>query len=368
MERKKILIVSASFYPENSPRSFRTTELIKEFARQQHSVTLITQKKIEPHQKFETKYKIVIKDMGERRYKSISIKGKGVNRLIRRFLLRFSKLLFEYPDIELFWMVRNALRKESGYDLLISIAVPYPVHWGVAAVRSETHKIARTWVADCGDPYVGKENDTFKVPFYFGFIEKWFMKRADFISVPTVGAISAYFPEFHKKIKVIPQGFRFEDYKFDNNKVKNPCPTFAYAGMFIPGRRDPAEFIEYLRQLDINFRFHIYTKTPRYVPEIEEADRARIIIHEPIPRMDLLEILNEMDFLVNFENVGNKQTPSKIIDYLIIGKPIMSVRTGQLDKNLVKEFLAGKYDRKMLIQDPCQYRIENVCEKFLQLV
>jgi len=36
MERKKILIVSASFYPENSPHSFRTTELTKEFARQQH--------------------------------------------------------------------------------------------------------------------------------------------------------------------------------------------------------------------------------------------------------------------------------------------------------------------------------------------
>ncbi len=30
-DQKKILIISRSFYPMNSPRSFRTTELVKEF-------------------------------------------------------------------------------------------------------------------------------------------------------------------------------------------------------------------------------------------------------------------------------------------------------------------------------------------------
>ena len=34
--KKRILIVSRSFYPDNSPRAFRTAELSKEFARQGH--------------------------------------------------------------------------------------------------------------------------------------------------------------------------------------------------------------------------------------------------------------------------------------------------------------------------------------------
>jgi hypothetical protein len=94
-------------------------------------------------------------------------------------------------------MVKKKLKTENAcYDLLISIAVPHTVHWGVAACRSTSHQIANTWVADCGDPYVGQENDSFKVPFYFSWVEKWFMRKADFISVPTNGAIAAYFPEF----------------------------------------------------------------------------------------------------------------------------------------------------------------------------
>jgi len=36
----KILIVSNAFYPEISPRSFRTTELAKELSRQGHKDTL----------------------------------------------------------------------------------------------------------------------------------------------------------------------------------------------------------------------------------------------------------------------------------------------------------------------------------------
>jgi len=58
---------------------------------------------------------------------------------------------------------------QTKYDLLISIAVPYPIHWGVAAVwaKDKSKNLAPNWIADCGDPYCFQENDTFKPPFYF---------------------------------------------------------------------------------------------------------------------------------------------------------------------------------------------------------
>jgi len=365
--KKKILIVSASFYPENSPRSFRTTELAKEFARRGHLVTVITHKNPDVHTDYERKHCLVIKDLGKRNWKSITLKGNGLNRLLRRFVKRLSKLLFEYPDIELYVMVKKALRMESGYDLLISVAVPYPVHWGVAACRSANHPVAKIWVADCGDPYVGQENDTFKVPFYFGFVEKWFMRKADFITVPTTGAIAAYYPEFHPKIRIIPQGFRFDDYRFSDIKVNNAKPTFAYAGMFIPGRRDPSEFINFLEQKAIDYEFHIFTRTPQLVTGINGDLRKKIIVHDHLPRGELLKVLHRMDFLVNFENVGSKQTPSKLIDYLILNKPVLSVRNGYLNTKTVDEFLSGNYEGKMVIEDPAQYHIENICRKFIKL-
>jgi hypothetical protein len=96
----------------------------------------------------------------------------------------------EPSKIELFFKVKNALRKykPGTFEKLISIAFPYPVHWGVAAIwdkkRSENNP-AKLWIADCGDPYMLQENDTFTPVFYFGWVEKWFCKKIDYLSVPT---------------------------------------------------------------------------------------------------------------------------------------------------------------------------------------
>lgn len=368
MIKRKILIASGAFYPENSPRSFRTTELVKEFARQGHQVTLIIPDKNAERIAFEKKHGISILDMGKQRFKPFKLSGSGIVRLITRALVRFPNLLFEYPDIQLMWMVKKALKNESGYDLLISIAVPHPIHWGVAWVRTAKRRIANVWVADCGDPYVGRENDTFKVPFYFSYIEKWFCRKTDFISVPTEGSVKGYFSEFHKKIRIIPQGFNFDEIELSEESSKNGVPEFAYAGLFIPGRRDPTEFLSFLLNLGIDFRFHIYTKSPGLVEPFLEKGKEKILIRTFIPRLKLLQELNKMDFLVNFENVGTKQTPSKLIDYAIIGKPILPVKTGNLNTTVVKEFLNRDYKNQYMIGDIDQYRIENVCEKFLQLL
>lgn len=369
MEKKKILIVTRSFYPINSPRSFRATELAKEFARQGHNVTILTLKDSQFHIPFEKEHGIVIKNLGKPQWNSIELKGNKVSMVIRRGIKRFSNLLFQYPSIELMKLVKKELKYENDYTLLISIASPHTIHWGVAWARSKSHSIAKIWVADCGDPFMGQENDTFTPPFYFKYLEKWFCKKADYITVPTVGAIQAYYPEFRKKIKVIPQGFKFEDVKIiTNDKSPNKDPIFAYAGGFIPGRRDPTELLSFLVQYDKSFTFHIYTNTPDLIKPFIQKSNGRIVLKEFIPRLQLLKELSEMDFVINFENAGTKQTPSKLIDYAIIQKPILSITTGQLDVKSVKEFLKGNYANQYIVNNPEQYRIENVSNEFLRLL
>lgn len=361
------MIVSRSFYPDNSPRGFRTTELAKEFARQGHEVTVITPRKGMLHDAFEKEHHLLIKDMGRLSWSVPEIKGTGIQRLFRRAIVRFTGLWFEYPNIELIKLVRSSLKRESGYDLLISIAVPYPVHWGVASIHSEQRKVAKCWVADCGDPYMGAENDSFKRPFYFGLVEKWFSRKADFITVPTQGSLAGYYPEFRPKLKVISQGFRFEDVRvFDGTKVANQ-PTFGYAGNFIPNKRDPAEFLNHLISLEDDYRFYVYTSRKDLVLPYAARSRGRIIVQDPIPRLEVLFELSKLDFVVNFENAGSRQTPSKLIDYAILGKPVLSVVTGALNETVIAEFLKGNYEGRYFISNPDQYRIENVCKCFMDL-
>ena len=66
MKKNKILIISGAFYPQNNPRSFRTTELSKEFAKQGHQVTVYVPKDNREHVKFEKEYGVTIKDLGKR--------------------------------------------------------------------------------------------------------------------------------------------------------------------------------------------------------------------------------------------------------------------------------------------------------------
>lgn len=368
MKAKKILLVSRIFYPVNSPRSFRTTELVKEFARQGHHVTLYTVRDDDYHEEFEREHGVVIKDLGRPPLSGFSTAGGRVKNLAARAVNRGLSLLFEYPDIQLTRMVQRALKNEHGYDLMISIAVPHTIHWGVAAARSREHPIADVWAADCGDPYMGEAMDSFRKLFYFKYVEKWFCRKADYITVPIEEAKEAYYSEFREKMRVIPQGFKFDEISLDGARYSpNPVPTFAYAGGLIPGGRDPGPFLDYLTGLDREFKCIFYTRSTAMVEPYAKRSGGRIEIRDYIPRSELLKVLNGMDFLVNVENKTGKQLPSKLIDYHLAGRPVLSVETGKVDRDKVDSFLEGDYSQQLQFDDVDQYRIENVCDRFLSL-
>jgi len=353
----------------NSPRSFRTTELVKEFARQGHEVTLLTTKDDSYHIPFEIEHGVKIKDLGELKLPKITInEEQGIFRLMKRAFRRGLYQLFEYPDIELMFKVKKALAMERGYDLLISIAVPHPVHWGVAWAWRNEDCIAQSWVADCGDPYMGSALDSFSKMPYFKFFEKSFCRKADYISVPLEEAKEGYYQEFRNKIQVIPQGFNFDEITIESsNYIKNDVPTFAYAGGLIPGGRDPRLFLEYLTSLDLDYKFFVFTKNAELIKPYLEKANGKIEVQNYIPREQLLRFLATMDFLVNFENDTALQLPSKLIDYYLIGRPVLSVPSFKIDRKIIDEFLCRDYSNRYDFGDMDQYRIENVCARFLDL-
>lgn len=361
------MIVSGSFYPENSPRSFRTTELAKEFSRQGHDVLVYFPFKGDDYSDFCEQTKIKLKDLGARRFKRIKLTEGGPGSFIRRALRRILNLLFEYPDIELMFKVARRLRYENNYDLLVSIAVPFPIHWGVAMARKRKNIIAEVWVADCGDPYMGDTTDSFGKLFYFKYIEKWFSRKADFITIPFGGAKKAYYKEFHGKIKIIPQGFQLDNMNIPRFKKETDYPVFAYAGGFIPGKRDPSAVLNYLSTINKKFKFIIYTSQAGFLLPFKSLLNEKLVIQGYIPREELLKNLAGMDFLINFDNNTQTQLPSKLIDYAITGRPVLNI-TSETDLSVLEEFLDGHYNDKMKLEDPSNYDIRVVAGKFLDLL
>jgi hypothetical protein len=370
MDKKKILIVASGFYPEQSPRAFRATELAKELCRQGHEVSIIIPEK-ENLQPLIEEFPITLLSLGKMSWKIPCIKGMGrMGALFNKIVNRLLPLLFAFPQIELFFKVKRKLKAVgTTYDAVISIAVPHPIHWGVAAVWSNNKKknIAPVWIADCGDPYYIQENDTYQPPFYFKWVEEWFMRKVDCVTVPTQTSYKGYFKEFHSKIKVIPQGFRWEDI-VKQEVINDGVIRFGYGGSFALHRRDPKELLEFLTKIDesVQFEFHIFTTNTNFVNTYTTKD-SRIKLHQPVARRELLKTLSSFQFVVNFSNFGTAQTPSKLIDYVLIEKPILQIEMGNFNKKAVSQFLEGNYEKQVVITNPEQYRIEEVVNKFLNI-
>ena len=371
MDKKKILIITHGFYPEQNPRSFRATELAKELCRQGHEVSVMAPQRPNMELLLQA-FSIQFVSLGNLTWKLPKISRMGkIGALFNKAVNRLLPLLFEFPMMELFFKISRKIKEEKNtYDAVISIAVPYPVHWGVAFVWSKNtaQNIAPVWIADCGDPYILQENDTFQPPFYFRWIEIWFMRKVNYITVPTENSYRGYFPEFHSKIKIIPQGFRFEDID-QQPVVEDGIVRFGYGGGFIPGRRDPRELLEFLCSLNpsIRFEFHIFTSTSQLIAPYATKD-ARIKLRSPTSRVTLLKELSSFNFVVNFANVGTAQTPSKLIDYVIIDKPVLHIETGNLNSQIVVDFLEGNYEKGFVIANPDRYRIETVAKQFIKLI
>ena len=355
----KIVIVSGDFYPNNSPRSFRTTELVKQFSKLGHEVTIYIPRNNKDYGDFIKKYPAQIK------YYDVK-SGLSGNSLFTRILSRLLSMFLEYPDSSMISSIKDNLKRESGYDLLITIAMPHPIHWALGKLYDSGCKIAKTWIADCGDPYMLCGTNRIAKPFYFRSIEKLWCRKCSYISVPTEDAKNGYYPEFRDKIRVIPQGFDFTEVKIQEYK-RNDIPTFVFSGNIIPHVRDPRPLLDYLSGIDRNFKFIFYSTKHHLLNPYKERMGDRLEIHGYIPRLDLLYVLSGADFLVNIKNATSVQTPSKLIDYSLTRRPILSVDPQNLDTAVIDEFLDGNYAHQFKVKDVEQYNIINVANKFLNL-
>lgn len=358
----KILIVSGSFEPEIGPRAFRTTELAKELSSLGHDVTVCIPDKGKDYLSYIKDWPMTIKF-----YKYFPIRRKYFGcSLVDRTLFYFENWLIDYPAFKSLREVRNFVCNESSYDLLITIAVPHFIHWAVGQIYESGHKIAKTWVADCGDPYmlnkIGK-----KKPFYFKPYELRWCRECDYISVPIESDIDHFYPQFRDKIRVIPQGFNIDDLKGEIAPPQNDVVTFAYAGNFIKNVRDPRPLLDFLVNSNKSFKLIFYTASNFLLEPYVAKLGDKLEIKGILPRKELIKSLRECDFLLNIDNGSAGQRPSKLIDYALTGRPIMSITSSKLDTKKIDAFLERDYSQRYIVENVSQYDIHNVAQQFLHL-
>lgn len=365
----KILVISQHLHPMQTPRAHRTTELVKELARQGHEVTVYAVLGKYDYTEFQKENGVKVKNIPIRwmwhAYNSDDDKRRT---LFDKVLMRLFHKNFEFPEIEFRYRIPQILKKDWNYDLLLSIGAPHHIHWGVARYRKHnSNRFPAYWIADCGDPFMMNNTTNGHRPRYEKE-ERLFCELADRITVPVESAKSAYYQEYRSKIEVIPQGFQI-DVITNNSEPSNTVPTFAYAGTFYRDIRNPSTFLKYLASVEIDFRFIVYSAHTELIDPFKEAIGDKLIIRKPIPRQELIQELSKMDFLINIENHNSPaQVPSKLIDYALTGRPILSIDPVIFENQVVDQFLKRDYSNQLHLLDIDQYRIHNVANKFLALI
>lgn len=358
----KILIISRNTWPQQSPRAFRTQELSEELARRGHDVTLYTVHGDFDYTEYERITGVKMCDINPR----LPIRGNdGKNRynLFTRFIYHYFHRLLLFPEVEFHFKVDSILQKEKDIDLLITIALPHTIHSGAARSKKKHPKFfPKVWIADCGDPFF--LNPFFNVPKYVEKYERSWCQACDYITVPTAASKEGYFTEYRDKIRVIPQGFNFSKTPISVYE-KNTIPTFVFAGTVHAGR-SPERFMDFLLKQSSDYRFYLYMHKP-LDSKYETLSNGRIKYMIGYGRNEIIKACSKADFLINVKNPSIVQTPSKLIDYGIAGRPILEVSNDFNEEVEFNEFLHDDYSSQLIVNNLDLYKIERVALQFLAL-
>lgn len=381
--KDKILIVSYYFYEENTPRSHRAFELARELSKY-YDVKVLTTKKNIPKEFFK-KYNNLTVEYVERGFllnKSTNSfnnirniqKKEGIKSKITKAFKKIYGYFFWDRQIEASYFFYKYLKNEKeNYKSIISIAFPFSSHLGVYLGLLKNKNITNNLILEYGDPFY--YNKSLNLIYYFRILENLMLKKANYIVLPIEKAKEAFKKyNVEEKIKIIPQGFKLDEYTLEKYE-ENTTPTFVYAGIFYEKIRNPIKILKALNKINKNFKFIIYSDKDSIqkmisgesiINEIENSNE-KIILNNSIPRKECIKEMSKADFLLNISNINQEQSPSKLIDYGIAKRPILSVTQDTFDENILVEFLNGDYHNQTII-DLKKYDIEVIGKQYKNLI
>ncbi len=378
----KILIIAYHFYPAITPRAFRAFELTKQLAKEGHEVKILLPGSDYDYAEICKKYNFSVDFVDYKKTSGttssvVKISHSWSRELLKKSVKKIMLCFFPGGKATMFYfyyVYKKLMDHHEEQDMIISIATPIDTHIGTAMAIKRNRYLRDTTVkvADYGDPLY-KDPTLPNCPFYF-WMEKFIASQFDFITTPTEKALPV-FRNFKKKeeIKVIPQGFDFSETKLADYQ-ENDIPTFAYAGMFYEDIRNPKVLLDFLLKLHadgVDFKFIIYTKTEnpnntRILEKYKNILGSKLIVKQAIPRLDVIFELSKMDFLINIDNLAAHNIPSKLIDYALTKRPILSFNQLSFSENVFMEFLNRDYRHSLHI-DLDRYNIKTVTKQFLDL-
>ena len=349
-----VLIVTHQFIPHVSPRTTRWKLIVDELISRGHNVTIITGTK----QALQTEnYKTIFvgnsrasKVVNDLRTQSNNI---DPNNKFKDKLLKFLKIVYRFvvrnlawPDYSMLWLISVFKEKNKykvDYDLIISVSLPFSSHIAAYLINK---KINKPWIMDIGDPFSLKvsapENNGLLYSGLNRYTEKKFYKLANQILFTHEDVKKAHEEEFEidSQKTIIGQPIskfdptlykQTQEYDYSKKIIK-----FGYFGIFTKGVRTPNNFYKFLDSFN-NYEMHWYVnQDSEEILKKENYNKTKNFFFSQVSRDEALHLMvSSFHCLVSVGNLNPNQIPSKVIEYVATGKPV--VHFAEIDTDPVIE-------------------------------
>ena len=342
MKNKKILIVSHQFLPFVSPRTTRWSLLIDELINKGNEVTVLTgtapeelKKKYEVlyfgNKQFSSNINKVRKDSQDSSNNFLKKIIYSILKTIYRFLFK----TFSWPDYAMFWaftIFKNRKRIENKFDIIISVSLPFTSHLCAYILQK---RISADWYMDIGDPFSLKinspENNKIIYSYLNKYYEKKFYQNASKIIFTHNEVAELHQNKFNIDRTKIVIGYPIallNEKRINNSLNFNYEDTplkIGYFGAFTKSVREPNNYIiniaNYLDD-DIKHEWYINKESKKYFTSIKNISSHQFL--DILPREIALEVMvSKMHVLLSIGNFNKYQMPSKVIEYISLGKPVL---------------------------------------------
>ena len=314
---KSVLIISQYFPPDITAASFRLGELARFLAKSgKVDVSVLTT----------TPHRIVLQDTQHfiPESKVCRIKVNSKNRFVQYFeFLRKGK---------------RFLNSSDNYNCILVSSPPISVFQLLKNIKKDVRIILDVRDLWPDTPVAAGKLKRGIIYKYFKRYERSMYKKANAItavSKPMAEYIEEMVP--NKNIYVIYNGIPREDYevairKHENEKGLNEHLNIVYAGNIglLQGMEVVPEAIALIDDLDIHFEI---IGDGVLKSQLEEALEKKATFRDPMPRDNLVKYLREkadvLFFNLKKDPILEKTIPSKLFDYLLLSKPIITGIKGE---------------------------------------
>lgn len=348
---KRILVISELFYPTNRIGALRPSKICKFLIEKGYDVDIITaypaqgiyeSKNSKVYSIYKTTFSPNI-SIQETRWKKIN--NNFVNQL-RYFKRTFFFYLKEKKYTrKVFKLFKNEILNIENYDACFTTYGP--ISSVLIGLKLKKRYHIKNWICDFRDPIAGKMCSMFMYPFY-KHLQNQSCKYADKIVAVSNGYLQRICKDkYQKKAYMIPNGYDVSDKNYSFVQYRKNKFVLTYVGTLYEGKRDVSPIFRAISELnfdgsiDINNVSFVYAGTDfaSLLAQAEKYSMQNILENKgSLSREACLKIQYESTILVlsTWNERGEEGVfPGKFLEYMLIGKPIISLTCGNLSNSEV---------------------------------